>query len=164
MPKKYFWNLSRYNIRDVTPEDARDAHKRTKPRAHNHDKSFTSRVNTKLSRVSTAIAHPRQRPPESMSQPPVDPDSRACFTRTLWFAIREARSSEWVARNKAAPNTEVWNKWLAEAEMAARRGDTGWRAVQRKDELIEQAQMEKERQRERDMEERGRTRTIQEEK
>lgn len=161
LPKKYFWDMSRYDIRDVTPDDAKSAHKRTKPNGHRRDKSFTSRI----SRVGTAIAHPRQPPPnKSIPQPPVDPDSRACFTRTLWFAIRESRSAEWVTKNKAAPNTDVWVKWLGEAERAARRGERTWRAVERKDELIEQAQREKERQRVKDMEEeRGRSSAVQEE-
>lgn len=165
LPKKYFWDMSRYYIKDITPDDAVNAHKRTKPGGHQRDKSFTSRVNTKLSRVSTAITHPRQPlPGRAIPHPPVDPDSRACFTRTLWYAIRESRSAEWVTKNKAAPNTDVWLKWLAEAERAARRGERGWKAVERKDELIELAQREKERQRERDMEEeRGRSSAIQEE-
>ncbi|KAH6647914.1 hypothetical protein BKA67DRAFT_594743 [Truncatella angustata] len=29
LPKKYFWDLSRYNIEDITPKDAKDAHKTT---------------------------------------------------------------------------------------------------------------------------------------
>lgn len=163
LPKKYFWDLSRYTIRDFTPADAQNAHKRTKPRdTHQREQSLSSRLNTKLSRMGTTIAHPRHPPPEE-SEPlaPVDPDSRACFTRTLWYAIREARSEEWVIKNKAAPNTPVWNKWLEEAGRAARRDERGWKAVLRKDELIEEAQREKEAQRERErQEDRGRARAA----
>lgn len=166
LPKKYFWDLSRYDIQDKTPADAKEAHKITLPRAtHRRDRSFTARVNTTLSRVGSVIAHPRHPPTDDddAPRPPVEPDSRACFTRTLWFAIRETRTVEWVGRNKAAPNTPVWNKWLEEAGMAARRGDRGWGAVARKDELIEEAQRNKEQERERE-EGRGRTDTIQEER
>lgn len=166
LPKKYFWDMSRYEVNEITPPDARDAHKPTTPPGYRRDRSFTSRVNTTFSRVGSAIAHPGQPLPErTIRRPPplVDPESRACFTRTLWYAIRESRSAEWVAKNKAAPNTDVWHRWLAEAEVAARKGDRGWRAVQRKDELIEEAQKKKERQRERDLEEeRARASAIQE--
>lgn len=150
LPKRYFWDLSRYDIQDITPDDAKDAHKRTKnPDAPPVDRSFSTRMNTKLSRMGSTIAHPlNPRPAPFNPQLPVDPDSRACFTRTLWYAIRESRSSEWVTKNKAAPHTPVWVQWLAEAEAAARRGERGWRAVERKDVLIERAEAEKERVRE----------------
>lgn len=151
LPKKYFWDLSRYDIQDVTPSDAQDAHKRTRnPHAPRPDRSLSTRINTKLSRMSSTIAHPLNPPPPPRAPhlPPVDPESRACFTRTLWYAIRESRSSEWVTKNKAAPHTPVWVQWLAEAEAAARRGDREWRAVERKDVLIERAEAEKERVRE----------------
>ncbi|MBE3047581.1 hypothetical protein IMZ48_34725, partial [Candidatus Bathyarchaeota archaeon] len=89
VPKKYFWDLSRYEVRDVTPHDAMDADKRTKRPGHRRDRSFTKLMNKKISRVGSAFANSKNPPPgDDAAQIPGEPDSRACFSRTLWYAIR----------------------------------------------------------------------------
>ncbi|KAI1387538.1 uncharacterized protein F4822DRAFT_406845 [Hypoxylon trugodes] len=98
LPKKYFWDLSRYNIEDITPEDAQHAHQNT-----GSDKR----------------------------------EDKASFTRTLWYAIRETKLTAWVHRSGAAPDTQKWRKWLAEAKKAAEDGDENWKPVARKDEIME---------------------------
>ncbi|KAI0839727.1 hypothetical protein F5Y06DRAFT_264465 [Hypoxylon sp. FL0890] len=97
LPKSYFWDLSRYNIRDITPKEAENAH-------------------------TTTSDDPRE--------------GVKSFTRTLWFAIRETQRTAWVNRSGSAPDTPQWRKWLAEAEQAAKAGNTKWPAVARKDEIM----------------------------
>ena len=60
------------------------------------------------------------------------------FTRTLWFAIRETKLTGWVGRSGAAPGTEQWNKWLAEAEENAMKDERKWPAVERKDFIMKE--------------------------
>jgi hypothetical protein len=38
------------------------------------------------------------------------------FTKALWRAIVATKSSEWIRRGQAAPQTEVWDRWLKDAE------------------------------------------------
>ncbi|KAJ9151273.1 hypothetical protein NKR23_g3101 [Pleurostoma richardsiae] len=98
LPRRYFWDLSRYRWRDVTPADASGAHGATDPR------------------------DPRE--------------GSKSYTRTLWYAVRETRRTGWVERSGAAPGTAQWKRWLAEAEAAARKGQRGWPAVGRKDDIM----------------------------
>ncbi|KFH46089.1 hypothetical protein ACRE_030860 [Hapsidospora chrysogenum ATCC 11550] len=58
------------------------------------------------------------------------------YTRTMWYAIRETRRTGWVQISGAAPNTEQWRRWLAEAEKNARDGNREWKAVERKNEIM----------------------------
>jgi hypothetical protein len=58
------------------------------------------------------------------------------YTRTMWYAIRETRRTGWVQISGAAPNTEQWRRWLAEAEENARAGNREWNAVERKNEIM----------------------------
>ncbi|KAM7185971.1 hypothetical protein V8F33_012098 [Rhypophila sp. PSN 637] len=60
------------------------------------------------------------------------------FTRTLWFAIRETKHGAWVDRSGALPGTEQWRRWLNESVQAARRGERGWKAVGRKNEIMKE--------------------------
>lgn len=61
----------------------------------------------------------------------------ACFTRTMWYAIRETKKAGWVRRGGAAPLTERWNKWLEEAEAAAKGPEVDkWKAIHRRDEIV----------------------------
>ncbi|KAM7224063.1 hypothetical protein V8F06_000536 [Rhypophila decipiens] len=60
------------------------------------------------------------------------------FTRTLWFAIRETKHGAWVERSGALPGTEQWRRWLRESVQAARRGERGWKAVGRKNEIMKE--------------------------
>ncbi|KAI0517968.1 hypothetical protein F5B22DRAFT_635475 [Xylaria bambusicola] len=102
IPKRYFWDLSRYECKVITPEDSLNAEKETNPND----------------------------PREGVKS----------FTRTLWWAIRETKRTAWVHRNGAAPNTPQWQKWLAEAEAAAKAGDRKWKAVARKDEIMKMSE------------------------
>lgn len=98
LPKERFWDLSRYEWKDVTPEDAQNANKN--------------------GGQSQGI------------------ESHASFTRTLWFAIRETRSTGWVTRSGAAPGTPQWKQWLQEASENANAGNRKWAAVARKDAIM----------------------------
>lgn len=66
-------------------------------------------------------------------------ESHASFTRTLWFAIRETRSTGWVTRSGAAPGTSQWRQWLKEASENASAGNRKWAAVARKDAIMSQS-------------------------
>ncbi|CAG8957208.1 hypothetical protein HYFRA_00009410 [Hymenoscyphus fraxineus] len=61
----------------------------------------------------------------------------ACFTRSMWYAIRETGRVDWVRRMGAAPDTPEWDAWLREAEEEAKKGNRGWEAVRRRGELFE---------------------------
>jgi hypothetical protein len=39
----------------------------------------------------------------------------ATFTQALWKVIIITKSADWVRLGKAAPETEIWNKWLVDA-------------------------------------------------
>ncbi|KAI1435452.1 hypothetical protein GGR50DRAFT_687034 [Xylaria sp. CBS 124048] len=104
LPKHYFWDLSRYDIRDVTPPEARNAHETTDP------------------------SDPRE--------------GAKSFTRTLWYAIRETKRTAWVSRSGAAPTTPQWQLWLAEAEAAAKAGNSKWASVARKNEIMRMSEEE----------------------
>ncbi|KAH8773478.1 hypothetical protein F5883DRAFT_25378 [Diaporthe sp. PMI_573] len=98
VPKEYYWDLSRYEWRDVTPRDARHADRTTDP------KDLC--------------------------------DGYRSFTRTLWYVIREAKSTRWAERSGAAPGTRRWRQWLREAEENARAGNRRWAAVRRRDRIF----------------------------
>jgi hypothetical protein len=97
LPRECFWDLSRYQIRDVTPADAKNAH---------------------LDNGGEGI------------------EGAACFTRTLWYAIRETKQISWIERSGAAPGTATWRRWLVDAQHAAKTGDRQWKAIARKDVLL----------------------------
>jgi hypothetical protein len=61
------------------------------------------------------------------------------YTRTLWYAIRETKAAAWAQQSGAAPNHEVWQKWLAEARQNAVNGNRSWEAVRQKNVLLKQA-------------------------
>jgi hypothetical protein len=58
------------------------------------------------------------------------------FTRTLWYAIRETKRTDWVRTSGAAPSTDAWREWLREAEENAVRENRLWNAVERKNMLM----------------------------
>lgn len=103
LPKDRFWDLSRYEWEDITPDDARHANKN--------------------GGSSQGV------------------ESHASFTRTLWFAIRETRSTGWVTRSGAAPGTPQWRQWLQEASENASAGNRKWAAVARKDAIMSEGVM-----------------------
>lgn len=96
--KEHYWDLSRYEWRDVTPRDARHADRTT-------DADDTC-------------------------------DGYRSFTRTLWYVIRETKSTRWAERSGAAPGTRRWRQWLREAEENARAGNRRWAAVRRRDHVF----------------------------
>ncbi|KAL2274693.1 hypothetical protein FJTKL_02980 [Diaporthe vaccinii] len=96
--KEHYWDLSRYEWRDVTPRDARRADRTTDP--------------------------------NDMC------DGFRSFTRTLWYVIRETKSTRWAERSGAAPGTRRWRQWLREAEENARAGNRRWAAVRRRDHIF----------------------------
>ncbi|KAK2749675.1 hypothetical protein FQN57_005897 [Myotisia sp. PD_48] len=67
---------------------------------------------------------------------PEDPS----FTRTLWDAIYVTKSTNWVTKSNAAPNTETWKKWLDLAQKNCH--DRYWDAVGEKDRLMAEARGE----------------------
>lgn len=102
LPRRYFWDLSRYEWKDITPPDAKNAEIMVVGGAGN----------------SGVEGYPS-------------------FTRTLWYAIRETKSTGWVERSGAAPSTSQWRMWLREAGENARK-NRNWPAVKRKDEIMRQ--------------------------
>lgn len=58
------------------------------------------------------------------------------YTRTLWYAIHETKETGWVGRAGAAPLTDGWKKWLAEAQEHVDGPLDEWDAVGRKDILV----------------------------
>ena len=103
LPKRAFWDLSRYKWTVSTPPDALHANRAT-------DEGAESWIE------------------ESERLP--------SFTRTLWYAIRESKTTKWVQNSGAAPVTEAWKKWLKEAEENAMKGNRHWNAVGRKNDLM----------------------------
>ncbi|POS74841.1 hypothetical protein DHEL01_v206768 [Diaporthe helianthi] len=100
LPRRYFWDLSRYEWEDITPDDAK-----------NSEKTVDAGVE-----ISGVEGYPS-------------------FTRTLWYAIRETKSTGWVERSGAAPSTSQWRKWLREAGENAQH-NRDWPAVSRKDQIM----------------------------
>lgn len=98
VPSEHYWDMSRYEWRDVTPRDARHADRTTDPN-------------------DTC-------------------DGYRSFTRTLWYVIRETKSTRWAERSGAAPGTRRWRQWLREAEENARAGNRRWAAVRRRDHIF----------------------------
>lgn len=100
LPRRYFWDLSRYEWEDITPPDAK-----------NSDKP--------VNEMNNGV------------------EGYPSFTRTLWYAIRETKSTGWVERSGAAPSTSQWKQWLREAGENAHK-NRNWPAVSRKDEIMRQ--------------------------
>lgn len=118
IPKRYFWDMSRYEWNDITPEDARNADKTSPP-------PFSSTSSSSSS---------------SSSSSQDDAECFPSFTRTLWYAIRETHGQTgWVERSGTAPGTAQWRQWLREASDHAKRGDRAWAAVARKNAIMEEA-------------------------
>lgn len=69
-----------------------------------------------------------------------DPEDRPSFTRTMWYAIRETQEIGWVRKSGAAPETDEWDRWLKEAEKAAKSHNHQWRAVTAKDKMVGQTE------------------------
>ncbi|PKS11465.1 hypothetical protein jhhlp_003229 [Lomentospora prolificans] len=155
LPKRWSWDLGRYEITDVTPADAKRAHEQYDARAMKPTRSHTralSRIGTKFggSKQSTGIAtdadtiatvdgenDPGETVAKAAASPnPDSPEARACFTRTLWYAIRETRSADWAKRTAAAPRTKVWDMWLEQAHLEAQKQNRSWAAVTAKDEMM----------------------------
>lgn len=109
LPRRHFWDLSRYVWEDATPDDARDADKMTQHRREGAGAGGGG-----------------------------EEEDSPSFTRTLWYAIREtAGQTWWVERSGAAPSTDQWKQWLREAgEKAADPRQRGWAAVARKNEIM----------------------------
>ncbi|KAJ0117221.1 hypothetical protein J7T55_003631 [Diaporthe amygdali] len=63
-------------------------------------------------------------------------DGYRSFTGTLWYVIRETKSTRWAERSGAAPGTRRWRQWLREAEENARAGNRRWAAVRRRDHIF----------------------------
>lgn len=106
-----FWDLSRYEWKDVTPEEATAC--AGKGAGHGGECG------------GGCVAGEEETTPS--------------FTRTLWYAIRETKETWWVERSGAAPTTAEWQKWLQEAGAAARAGQEKWPAVRRKNEIMREA-------------------------
>ncbi|KAG6363828.1 hypothetical protein INS49_008931 [Diaporthe citri] len=102
LPRRYFWDLSRYEWNDITPSDAKNSDRMVVGGADN----------------SGVEGYPS-------------------FTRTLWYAIRETKSTGWVERSGAAPSTSQWRRWLREAGENSRK-NRNWPAVRRKDEIMKE--------------------------
>jgi len=161
LPKRYSWDLTRYDVEDITPPDARHAEKQVDLRdlKPTHGKTF-ARIGTKFTGIkstATSFVHSgslhRRRDEEKEEDPaeklaaqadgdpgPTSPEARACFTRTLWYAIRETETADWARRSNAAPRTDIWEKWLDEADLQARKKNRIWAAVAFKDDVMKLSQ------------------------
>jgi hypothetical protein len=72
-----------------------------------------------------------------------DPEGKASFTRTMWYAIRQTGEVGWVRSSNAAPNTKEWDDWLKEAQEKVDAGEEvarNWKAVAAKDKTIGQTE------------------------
>jgi hypothetical protein len=67
-------------------------------------------------------------------------ETKASFTRTMWYAIRETKKIGWVKKSGAAPSTSEWEKWLKLAEERAVAGDRDWNAVEMREVIVGQAE------------------------
>lgn len=101
-----FWNLSYYQVEDVTPKDSLDAHEKTIISTTDYD----------------GITDTQEQLPS--------------FTRTMWYAIRETKKIGWVKSGGAAPKTAEWDEWLRLAEQHAIQGDRAWPAVKMRDNIL----------------------------
>lgn len=132
LPRSYFWDLSRYEWRDVTPADARDADRLTH---HSGSSSPSPSLSPYQSHTSSSSYSDGGRPGGGGGGGGVE--GYPSFTRTLWYAIRETKGQTgWVERSGAAPGTSLWRRWLLEAGENARMGNRAWPAVTRKDEIM----------------------------
>lgn len=158
LPKRYSWNLDRFDIQDKTPPDAQRAHERVDlrkasppPQIRSLSRLSSKLVNSRRNTVNSRhVRSPRadtipevpadqQAPPASEAPLNVNsdsPEARACFTRTLWYAIREAKSADWARRSNAAPQTAIWDAWIEQADREARAQNRVWTAVTAKDEML----------------------------
>lgn len=90
-----------------------------------------------LSRYEWTDVTPRDARHADRTTDPSDAcDGFRSFTRALWYAIRETKSTRWAERSGAAPGTRRWRQWLREAEENARAGNRRWAAVRRRDHIF----------------------------
>lgn len=66
-------------------------------------------------------------------------DGSSVYSKTLWYAIRETKSTAWIPRSGAVPNTPQWRKWYDEAQVAAVSGNRDWPAVERKETIMRES-------------------------
>ncbi|KAK4180294.1 hypothetical protein QBC36DRAFT_37324 [Triangularia setosa] len=125
-----FWDLGkRYTMRDVTPEDAKWAH--VVPDEHEREHEMTNNGGRWDMKSDNRKKEGQERGH--------DDDTVPSFTRTMWYAIRETEGQvAWVKRSGAMPKTKQWKKWLEEARDMAKRGEKGWKAVRRKNEIMKE--------------------------
>lgn len=123
LPRRHFWDLSRYVWEDVTPSDARNADK------------ITTAAAAAAQTARRAAGH-GDGDGNSLCAGGGGEEEAPSFTRTLWYAIRETNETWWVERSGAAPSTAQWQQWLREAGAAARAGQRGWPAVARKNQIM----------------------------
>lgn len=132
LPRRLFWDMSRYRCVDVTPKDAALAHLTT-----------TGTPAAPKNNVTTSAENDDEEEEEEEENDVgynnsnnADGETTKSFTRTLWYVIRETVVTAWVERSGAAPSTPQWKQWLAEAEAAAAAGERDWPAVARKDRIM----------------------------
>ncbi|KAI0477249.1 hypothetical protein GGR56DRAFT_398197 [Xylariaceae sp. FL0804] len=127
LPKRYFWDLSRYECTELTTPREAEAHvdKTKKEEAEAHVVKPKKKKDKNKDQVQDQVQFQVQNPEDVPS-----------FTRTLWYAIWETKRTAWVERSGAAPSTPQWKMWLAEAERAAKAGHEDWHAVERKDAIM----------------------------
>ncbi|KAK3991510.1 hypothetical protein QBC44DRAFT_357555 [Cladorrhinum sp. PSN332] len=107
LPRRLLWDLeSRFEVRDVTPRES----------------EWADMITTTL----TEAGGERD-----------EADGWPGWVRTVWFAIRETGGdSKWAERWGYCLRDEgKWREWVREAGEAAARGDRGWRAVSRFNQL-----------------------------
>lgn len=117
LPRRLFWDLSRYNCKEDTPRELRNAHLPKNQQQQLQENGGGG--------GSDIIIHDEY-------------EDLPSFTRTLWYAIRVTKKTGWVQRSGAAPMTDEWKEWLREAEEVAQDEEKAktWRAVHRKMQII----------------------------
>lgn len=134
LPRRLFWDMSRYRCVKVTPDDAAHADLTTTP-----PPTAAPEGGAAPAAAAAAVAGNDKNNNKISNHDEEEVDTRETtksFTRTLWYVIRETKRTAWVERSGAAPPTPQWRQWLAEAEAAAHANHRCWGAVARKDEIM----------------------------
>ncbi|CAI4219987.1 unnamed protein product [Parascedosporium putredinis] len=119
LPKRYSWNLNRFEIRDRTPSDAQRAHERVDLRQIPPPPN-PQPLSPELNNCQLQEKHGQQQARQALTHR-YDP---------------RAGSADWAKRSNAAPQTAIWDAWLIQADREARAQNRVWTAVTAKDEML----------------------------
>lgn len=80
-----------------------------------------SKLRPLIRRLTPQILNLKRQP--SATRPDI-PESQKNYTTALWTTIALTRSIRWLNRTHIAPDSDVWNDWLAAAEIEAKKADS----------------------------------------